>query len=263
MNIKQFILDKNLPKAEIAIILGSGLNDLPSKYEPIATIAFNEIPGMPKTRVKGHLNTMRICNINGKNVVFMQGRLHQYQGLTGDEMLVPYEFLQSLGVKTIVCTNATGSTNADIGVGSIVLIHDHINLAKNPLISISNTDRDKFVDMSDCYSKEINSKIKSIANRHKIAIFDGVYANFSGPSYETGAEIKLAKLMGADVVGMSGATENILINYLGMKTVCISVVSNMGTGMTNDHIEHKDVLEVVNKVCEPLRVIFEDLINVL
>ncbi len=263
MNIREFILDKNLPKAEIAVVLGSGLNDLPDKYQPIATVAFDEIPGMPSGKVKGHKNTMRICNICGKNVVFMQGRLHQYQGLSGDEMLVPYEFLQALGVETIICTNATGSANIDIGVGSIVLIRDHINLAKNPLISISNAERDKFVDMSNCYNKEINTKIKSIANHHNIAIFEGVYANFSGPSYETGAEIKLAKLIGADVVGMSGATENILINYLGIKTVCISVVSNMGTGITNDHIEHKDVLDVVGKACEPLRIIFEDLIKTL
>ena len=231
---------------ETACILGSGLGELANEFENAIKISFSDIPGFKKPTIDGHAGNLVFVKINNKNVVFMQGRYHYYEGHTIQDVVFPIKVLKLLGLTNLIITNAAGGLNQNYKPGTLMIINDHINFtATNPLIGLNDEKMGpRFPDMSESYSKELINKVKSIADIH---LQEGVYAFFNGPCYETAAEIRAYKMMGADVVGMSTVPETIVANYMGIKVLGISCITNMATGLAKEKHSHKEVLEVANR----------------
>lgn len=241
-------LKTNNFKPEIAIILGSGLGELADEYCDFS-IPYSEIPGFVKSTVKGHKGRLVFAQICGKKVVMMQGRNHFYEGHTMQEITYPVKVFKKLGVKTIILTNAAGGVNEKFKPADLMLITDHINrMGSNPLIG-NNDDSfgERFPDMSEIYKKSLRELAKECANELDIELQEGVYLANSGPSYETPAEIKMMRYMGADAVGMSTVPEAIVANYCKMNILGISCISNLASGVGNTtKLTHEEVIEVTN-----------------
>ena len=233
-------------KPEIGIILGSGLGDMVNLLSDKQIISYKDIPHFPCSNVVGHEGNLVFGKVNNLNVVIMQGRTHYYEGKGFDPVVYPIYVLKLLGIDKLIITNACGAVNENFKPGDLMLITDYINLLGiNPLIGDNNEDfGPRFPDMSESYSKELINKVKSIADIH---LQEGVYAFFNGPCYETAAEIRAYKMMGADVVGMSTVPETIVANYMGIKVLGISCITNMATGLAKEKHSHKEVLEVANR----------------
>lgn len=233
-------------RPEIGIILGSGLGDVVNLLSDKQIISYKDIPHFPCSNVVGHEGNLVFGKVNNLNVVIMQGRTHYYEGKGFDPVVYPIYVLKLLGIDKLIITNACGAVNENFKQGDLMLITDYINLLGiNPLIGDNNEDfGPRFPDMSESYSKELISKVKSISN---IPLQEGVYAFFNGPCYETAAEIRAYKMMGADVVGMSTVPETIVANYMGIKVLGISCITNMATGLAKEKHSHKEVLEVANR----------------
>lgn len=233
-------------KPEIGIILGSGLGDVVNLLSDKQIISYKDIPHFPCSNVVGHEGNLVFGKVNNLNVVIMQGRTHYYEGKGFDPVVYPIYVFKLLGIDKLIITNACGAVNENFKPGDLMLITDYINLLGiNPLIGDNNEDfGPRFPDMSESYSKELISKVKSISN---IPLQEGVYAFFNGPCYETAAEIRAYKMMGADVVGMSTVPETIVANYMGIKVLGISCITNMATGLAKEKHSHKEVLEVANR----------------
>lgn len=233
-------------KPEIGIILGSGLGDVVNLLSDKQIISYKDIPFFPCSNVVGHEGNLVFGKVNNLNVVIMQGRTHYYEGKGFDPVVYPIYVLKLLGIDKLIITNACGAVNENFKPGDLMLITDYINLLGiNPLIGDNNEDfGPRFPDMSESYSKELINKVKNIAD---IPLQEGVYAFFNGPCYETAAEIRAYKMMGADVVGMSTVPETIVANYMGIKVLGISCITNMATGLAKEKHSHKEVLEVANR----------------
>lgn len=233
-------------KPEIGIILGSGLGDVVNLLSDKQIISYKDIPHFPCSNVVGHEGNLVFGKVNNLNVVIMQGRTHYYEGKGFDPVVYPIYVLKLLGIDKLIITNACGAVNENFKPGDLMLITDYINLLGiNPLIGDNNEDfGPRFPDMSESYSKELINRVKSIADIH---LQEGVYAFFNGPCYETAAEIRAYKVMGADVVGMSTVPETIVANYMGIKVLGISCITNMATGLAKEKHSHKEVLEVANR----------------
>lgn len=233
-------------KPEIGIILGSGLGDVVNLLSDKQIISYKDTPHFPCSSVVGHEGNLVFGKVNNLNVVIMQGRTHYYEGKGFDPVVYPIYVLKLLGIDKLIITNACGAVNENFKPGDLMLITDYINLLGiNPLIGDNNEDfGPRFPDMSESYSKELISKVKNISN---IPLQEGVYAFFNGPCYETAAEIRAYKMMGADVVGMSTVPETIVANYMGIKVLGISCITNMATGLAKEKHSHKEVLEVANR----------------
>lgn len=233
-------------KPEIGIILGSGLGDVVNLLSDKQIISYKDIPHFPCSNVVGHEGNLVFGKVNNLNVVIMQGRTHYYEGKDFDPVVYPIYVLKLLGIDKLIITNACGAVNENFKPGDLMLITDYINLLGiNPLIGDNNEDfGPRFPDMSESYSKELINKVKEISD---IDLQEGVYAFFNGPCYETAAEIRAYKMMGADVVGMSTVPETIVANYMGIKVLGISCITNMATGLAKEKHSHKEVLEVANR----------------
>lgn len=232
---------------EIGIILGSGLGDFAQDFNAI-TIPYSVIPGFETSMVKGHKGQLAFVEINGKKVVIMQGRYHFYEGHSMEKVVYPVKVMKKLGVKTIIITNAAGAINKDFKPTDLMLITDHINLmGTNPLIG-QNDERlgTRFPDMSEIYKKDLIKTAHSCASKLGFKLQNGVYAAFTGPSYETPAEIKALKVLGADVVGMSTIPEAIVANYCSMNVLGISCISNYAAGISDEKLSHEEVIESTN-----------------
>ena len=241
-----YLKEKVEIKPEIGIILGSGLGDVVNLLSDKQIISYKDIPHFPCSNVVGHEGNLVFGKVNNLNVVIMQGRTHYYEGKGFDPVVYPIYVLKLLGIDKLIITNACGAVNENFKPGDLMLITDYINLLGiNPLIGDNNEDfGPRFPDMSESYSKELINKVKSIADIH---LQEGVYAFFNGPCYETAAEIRAYKMMGADVVGMSTVPETIVANYMGIKVLGISCITNMATGLAKEKHSHKEVLEVANR----------------
>ncbi len=242
-------------KPEIAIVLGSGLGgfvDNANGLETVAVIDYRDIPHFKTSSVVGHSSKLIFARVGGKNVVVMQGRLHFYEGHSLAETTYPVKVLKSLGVTTLVLSNAAGGINPNYSRGDLVLITDHINfLGTNPLIGKNDdTLGPRFPDMSAVYSKPLCDLAKVCANELNIGLKEGVYLATTGPSYETPAEIKMFRGFGADLVGMSTAPEAIVANYCGIKVLAISLVTNLASGMSQAQLNHEEVVEIGKKAGE-------------
>ncbi len=249
-------------KPEVAIILGSGLGDVVNALSEKKTINYKDIPYFPTSSVVGHEGNLVFGKVNNLNVVIMQGRVHYYEGKGFDPVVYPLYVLKLLGVKKLIITNACGGINESFKPGDLMVITDFINLLGiNPLIGDNNEDfGPRFPDMSEPYNKELINKLKQVSDGN---LKEGVYAYFNGPTYETAAEIRAFKVMGADAVGMSTIPETIVGNYLGMEVLGISCITNMATGIAKEKHSHKEVLEVANKSSSKLAKLIKDFLFAL
>ena len=233
-----FIESKSEVKPSIGLILGSGLGVLADEIQNPVKIKYNEIPNFPVSTVEGHEGCLVLGELEGKMVVAMQ------------EITFPVRVMKALGVNTIVVTNAAGGANTNFKPGDLMLIKDHINLSgNNPLIG-KNDQRlgPRFPDMSSAYTPKYIDVVKECANKLNIELQEGVYAFFSGPTYETPAEVKMARILGADAVGMSTAPEVIVASHSGIEVIGISCITNMAAGILDQPLDHEEVIETTQKV---------------
>lgn len=221
----------------IGMILGSGLGHIANTVDG-TTIPYSDLPGFPHAGVSGHNPNLVIGDLEGVRVAVFGGRAHYYESGRADVMRLPLEVLQELGADTMIATNAAGSMRADMPTGSIMCLSDHINFSGlNPLIG-EPTDA-RFVPMKDAYDPDLRRALRAAAAAAETEMADGVYAWYSGPSFETPAEIKAIATLGADAVGMSTVPEVILARFLGLKAAAISTITNMAAGMSDEAISHE------------------------
>lgn len=241
---------RNITKAtpKIGLILGSGLAEISDKLDGIE-IPYSKIEGFPEPSVAGHKGIMKI----GEDTVTLAGRFHYYEGWTMDEVVLPTALLHALGVEILIVTNAAGAINKSFKPGNIVVLTDHINLmGTNPLIGPNSDNMGvRFPDMSHMYSPELRELVKRIA-AEKLSdpqnFKEGIYAAFTGPSYESPAEVKMARIIGADLAGMSTVPEVIVANWLGMNIIGLSCATNMAAGILDQPLNHVEVVETGKKV---------------
>ena len=232
-------LDANV-SPRTALILGSGLSGVRDAIDG-REIPFSKIEGFPAPTVEGHSGILKISD----KIAVCAGRIHYYEGYSLDDVVFSVFLLNRIGVKNLIITNAAGGINSSYAVGDLVLISDHMNLTGgNPLIGENNDSLGpRFPDMSECYSKNLIDKALKV----KPGMKQGVYAGIKGPSYETPAEIRMLKIIGADLVGMSTVNEAIAASYLGMKVIGISCVTNLAAGISHTNLDHSEVVETAKK----------------
>lgn len=239
---------KNFPK--FVIVLGSGLANLLNEIEVETEISYREIPHMVLATVEGHVSRLIVGTLGGVRVACMQGRLHFYEGLKMEEVVFPFRVFGLCGADTFLLTNAAGGLHAEMEPGDLVLIKDHVNLmGTNPLVG-KNYDSlgTRFPDMTHLYDPHLRELIAEVAKKLKVNLTEGVYFGLHGPSYETPSEIKMYRLLGADVVGMSTVPEAIALHHMGKKVAAISCVTNLAAGVSPKPLEHSEVLETAKKV---------------
>ncbi len=221
----------------LGLILGSGLGHLAEEVEGVA-IPYSELPGFPHAGVSGHNPKLVIGTLEGVRVAVFGGRVHYYEHGNPAEMRLPLEILKALGCESLLLTNAAGSLREDIQPGGLMMLNDHINFSgNNPLIGEPSDAR--FVPLTEAHDPEIRAGLKAAAKAEGIELPEGVYCWFSGPTFETPAEIRAAKVFGADAVGMSTVPEVILARFLGLRVAAVSVITNMGAGMAQENISHE------------------------
>ena len=246
----EYIKGRTTMQPTMGMILGSGLGDFANTLENAISIPFGDIPGFPVPSVEGHAGNVVFGTHKGREVVALSGRVHYYEGLSQSEITIPVRVLSRLGVKTLLLTNAAGGVNLDFDPGTLMLITDHINYSgQNPLIG-KNLDEFgvRFPDMSDIYSKELRKELIGRVNAANLALREGVYAMYSGPNYETPAEIRMFRILGADAVGMSTVPEAIVASHCQMKVLGISCITNMAAGVLDQKLNHAEVVETANRV---------------
>ena len=240
-----FIRQKCKVQPQIALVLGSGLGGFADELQARTVIPYAEIPHFPRSSAEGHAGNLVIGKVGKVPVAAMQGRVHYYEGHSLQRVTFPMRVFARLGIRAALLTNAAGGISANLKQGCLVVIRDHINLqGGNPLIG-PNDDRFgvRFIDMSEAYARDFRQIALEEGKRHKIDIFEGVYAAVSGPSYETPAEICFLRTIGADLVGMSTVPEVIVARHSGIKVLAISCVTNMAAGILNQPINHAEVME--------------------
>ena len=246
----EFIENKiNGEKVEIAIILGSGLGEIADEHCE-KYINYSEIPGFCVSTVKGHKGRLVFAKINEKNVMMMQGRFHFYEGHSMDVVTYPIKVMKKLGIKKLILTNAAGGVNKSFRYPELMIIEDHINMmGKNPLMGKNDdTLGERFPDMSEVYKKDLIKIAENCANELDIELKKGVYLANTGPSYETPAEIRMARTLGADAIGMSTVPEAIVANYCGIDVLGISCITNAAAGVLDEKLCHNDVINAANEI---------------
>ena len=226
-----------------AIILGTGLGALADEAQNAIALPFADLPGFPQSGVSGHAGRLVIGEIAGVRVALLQGRAHYYERGDARAMAAPLETLKALGVTTLLLTNACGGLRGDWPPGSLVALADHINYSgMDPLIGVEADTR--FVSMTNAYDAALRARLMRAAQAAGVPLKEGVYMWFSGPSFETPAEIRMARILGADLVGMSTVPEVILARHLGMRAAAVSMITNFGAGMFGSSPSHGETKEV-------------------
>lgn len=250
-------------KADIGVILGSGLGDYAEALEDAVKLPYSEIPGFPRSTVAGHAGMWCCGTLYGKRVVMMQGRFHYYEGYGMKDVTLPVRVMQKIGVKTLVVTNAAGGVNLGYHPGELMVIGDIFSMtAQNPLIG-PNLDAfgPRFPDMSCAFDKELRALAHECANEQGFALREGVYAQMTGPMYETPAEIRMLRTLGADAVGMSTVPEVIVARHGGMRVLGISCITNMAAGILDQPLNHAEVTETANRVKGQFRNLLDRIIE--
>ena len=248
----KFIQSISSAQPKIGIILGSGLGDFVDQVYDKIIIPYKDIPFFKKTTVEGHAGQLIFGTIKGVQIVILQGRIHGYEGHSMEEVVFPVRLLSMLGISILILTNAAGGINLKYQPGDLVIIKDHINLmGKNPLIGPNQIEwGPRFPDMSHAYNPELNNILEKAAKSLGHPVQLGVYAGVLGPSYETPAEIKMIRILGADMVGMSTVPETIAAKHLGLKVCGISCITNMGAGITEQTLKHEDIKQEALKAMD-------------
>ena len=249
----------------IGIVLGSGLGGLVDELNIEKAVPYKDIPHFPVSTVAGHKGQLLFGRTaNGKKVVAMQGRFHFYEGYPMSEVTFPVFVMKALGVETLLVSNAAGGMNPDFRVGDIMFINDHINLLPNPLLG-PNDERfgERFPSMHNAYDKELLRHGLQTAARLGIDVKQGVYVGTTGPTFETPAEYRYMRVIGGDAVGMSTVPETIIANYLGMKVMGLSVISDIGGGEQAVEVSHEEVLAAVEKAVPVLVRLVKEIVESL
>lgn len=251
-------------KPLIGIVLGSGMGGIAKIIENPVIIPYDQLPGFTESTVEGHAGNIIIGLLNSVPIACLQGRVHFYEGGSCRKVLVPIYTLKLLGCKFFLSTTAVGSLNSEISPGSIVLIKDHINMQGcNPLVGINDSIGPRFPSLLDAYSQNLRKKMLQVSKKHKIKLNEGIYLSVLGPSFETPAEIKAFKILGADVVGMSLVGEIISARHCGMECCALSIVVNLAAGLDSNHITHEETLHYSNISSEKIKKIVFDFVALL
>lgn len=247
-------------KPEVAIVLGSGLGDFADEIRVEAELPYEKIDGFPVSTVVGHAGKFIFGYLKDVPVVCMKGRIHYYEGYAMSDVVLPTRLMKLMGAKILFLTNASGGINKEFKAGDLMLITDHIAaLVQNPLIGPNMEELGtRFPDMSEVYRKDLCELIRTTAKENGVDLKEGVYIQFTGPSYETPAEVRAAGIWGADAVGMSTAVEAIAANHMGMKVCGISCVCNLAAGISPTPLTHAEVQEAADEASEKFRVLVRE-----
>ena len=246
----KFILSKTKLRPQIALVLGSGLGAFADELAGATKIPYQKIPGFPRSTAVGHAGQLVVGKVGSIEVAVMQGRVHFYEGYAAKEVVFPMRVLGRLGIRSAILTNAAGGIDLGYKQGALVVIRDHINLqGANPLVG-PNDERfgPRFPDMTQAYWKQYREIALAESKRLGIEVHEGVYAALSGPSYETPAEIRYLRTIGADLVGMSTVPETIVARHMSIRVLGISCVTNMAAGILDQPINHAEVMETGERV---------------
>ena len=246
----QFVLSQTTQRPRIAIVLGSGLGGLADELTHAKRVPYADIPCFPCSTAIGHAGTMVIGKAGDVSVAAMQGRVHLYEGYSPQQVAFPIRVFGRMGIRAIILTNAAGGINLEYKQGALVVVSDHINLqGQNPLLG-PNDDRFglRYPDMTQAYWKPYRQATLEEARRLGVTVYEGVYAAMLGPSFETPAEIRFLRTIGADVVGMSTVSEVVAARHMGLKVLAISCVTNMAAGILDQVLTHEEVLETGERV---------------
>ena len=260
-----YILSAVSLRPTVGMVLGSGLGDFADTLEDPVRIPYTQIPNFPVPTIAGHAGALVFGKKQGKDVVVLQGRIHYYEGLSQKEITLPIRVLAAIGVKQLVLTNACGGVNLSFTPGDLMLISDHINYSgANPLIG-PNLDAfgPRFPDCSDIYTARLRKIIRKKAEEAGIGLQEGVYAMYSGPNYETPAEIRMFRILGADTVGMSTVPEALIAAHCGMEVVGISCITNMAAGVLPQKLSHAEVTEVAARVHDKFQHLLDIVLTIL
>lgn len=259
----EFIKSKITGDFEIGIILGSGLGTLGEKIENPQFIDYADIPSFPVSTAPGHVGRFVFGTLNGKNVMCMQGRIHLYEGYPVESVVMPIRVMKMMGVKTLIVTNAAGGINENFDVGDIMVISDHINFTGRNCLIGKNDDRFgcRFPDMSFGYSPELSRVAFNCAKRLNMKLQKGVYIGCTGPSYETPAEIRAFRIMGADAVGMSTVQEVIAANHCGINVLGFSLISNKAAGLSGERLTEEEVLTIGRQKSEEMQTLITEIVG--
>lgn len=258
-----FIKDRTNYTPEYGIILGSGLGSFTDDIKIDFSIPYNEIPNFPVSTVQGHKGTLVFGTIGDKKVVAMQGRFHFYEGYDMKQITFPVRVMKYLGISKLIVSNASGGVNSDYEVGSVVLIKDHINMFPEHPLRGKNDERfgPRFLNMNETYNRAMISEAKAIAKDNGITVFEGVYLGLQGPTFETFAEYKMVKNLGADCVGMSTVPEVIVARHMGIDCFGLSVITDMGdVESAMEDVSHDEVLKAAAKAEPHVRKLIKELI---
>ena len=246
----QWILQRTPLRPKIGLVLGSGLGAFADSLTNSTRVAYADIPSFPQSTAIGHAGRLVIGNAGQVSIAAMQGRVHQYEGYSAQQVAFPIRVFGRLGIKAVILTNAAGGINLGYSQGALVLLQDHINLqGTNPLLG-PNDDRFgvRFPDMTQAYSRSFRQMAKEEASKLNLILHEGIYAALLGPSYETPAEIDHLRRIGADLVGMSTVAEVIAARHMGLNVLAISCVTNMAAGILDQPLSHAEVIETGERV---------------
>lgn len=258
----EYLKDKTGFSPEIGIVLGSGLGNFAEDIQVKQTINYSDIPNFPVSTVQGHKGTLIFGTIDSKKVIAMQGRFHYYEGYSMQETTFPIRVMKYLGVETLIVSNASGGVNPDFKVGDIMVIKDHINGFPDHPLRGKNEERfgPRFLNMNNAYTAELIEKAKATALKQNINLKEGVYYGLQGPTFETLAEYKMVRILGADCVGMSTVPEVIVARHMDMKCFGISIISDMGNEEGITTVNHDEVLKAVQQAEPVARNLIKELI---
>ena len=260
----QFILEKGVKEIDFGLILGSGLGELAEEIEEAIVIPYDQIPFFPTSTVVGHAGQLVYGTLSGKKVLAMQGRFHFYEGHSMQTVTYPVRVMAALKAHSVIVTNACGGVNESFVPGDLMLITDHINFTgQNPLIG-PNEDEigPRFPDMSKAYTLTYREVAKEAASQLDLTLKEGVYMGYSGPTYETPAEIRMSRTMGADAVGMSTVPEVIVAAHSGLKVLGISCITNLAAGM-QANLNHEEVVETTQRVKQSFKALIKEVLVLL
>jgi len=245
-----YIAKESGVKPQIGLILGSGLGVLADLIENAKVIDYANIPHFPVSTVEGHAGELVIGDVKGKQVLIMKGRFHPYEGYAVETVSFPVRVMKELGVSVLIVTNAAGGVNTSFQAGDLMVINDHINfMFRNPLIGPNDKELGvRFPDMSEAYSKRLRELAHRVAGEQQFKLQNGVYAGLLGPTYETPAEIRMLRAIGADAVGMSTVPEVIVARHAGIEVLGFSCISNMAAGILDQPLSHDEVIETTERV---------------
>ena len=261
----EFLKEKVLPETKIALVVGSGLSGIVKKMEETKTISYSEIPGFLQSTAPTHKGEMVIGKLFGKPIICMNGRFHYYEGYELNETTFPIRVFKILGIEKLILTNAAGGINTNFKAGEFMVINDYLSFLGESVLRGKNLDEfgDRFIDMSETFDKELSKKLADTIVKHTGKAQEGVYAYMKGPTFETPAEIRALRVLGADAVGLSTVPEAVVAHHCNIKTVAVSCITNMAAGVLDEKLSYDDVKQTADKVKMNFKEIIKEYVKMI